>query len=228
MTVPAYDAIADWYEDYVTTTAAGYRDRVGALLAELLGTGSGRCLDLCCGTGAHAAELRRLGWTPVGADLSAGQLRHARGRLPVLRADATALPLPDGVLPAVVCVLAHTDMPDYPAAVAEAARVLAPGGRLVHVGVHPCFVGAFADRSVPQRIVVDAGYAERDRSFRSWNSTGVRARVGAWHLPLADLLNAVTAAGLTLTRVEESADPLPDVLALQATKPPSPPSPRPR
>ncbi|MEE3917834.1 class I SAM-dependent methyltransferase [Micromonospora sp. BRA006-A] len=71
----------------------------------------------------------------MGVDLSGGQLRHARARLPVARADATALPLSTGAVPAVACVLAHTDMPDYPAAVAEAARVLAPGGRLAHVGV---------------------------------------------------------------------------------------------
>ncbi|MGC1210887.1 MAG: methyltransferase domain-containing protein [Micromonospora sp.] len=220
MTTAAYDAIADWYEDYVTNTASDYSRRVQGLLARLLGTGPGRCLDLCCGTGAHAAELRRLGWDPVGVDLSAGQLRHARARLPVARADATALPLPDAAVSAAVCVLAHTDMPDYPATIAEAARVLAPGGRLVHVGVHPCFCGAFADRSDPERIVIDPGYAERDRTFRGWNSTGVRARVGAWHLPLADLLNAVTAAGLTLTRVEESGSgPIPDVLGLLATKP---------
>ncbi|MFC0030341.1 class I SAM-dependent methyltransferase [Micromonospora chaiyaphumensis] len=220
MTIAAYDAIADWYDDYVTTTATDYSERVRAVLADLLGPGSGRCLDLCCGTGAHAGELRRLGWQPIGVDLSGGQLRHARTRLPVARADATALPLPDGVLPAVACVLAHTDMPDYPAAIAEAARVLAPGGRLVHVGVHPCFVGAFADRAEPGRILLDEGYAERDRSFRSWNSVGVRARVGAWHVPLADLLDAVPAAGLTLTAVRESGSgPLPDILALRATKP---------
>lgn len=220
MTTAAYDAIADWYDEYVTTTATDYSERVRSVLAELLGAGRGRCLDLCCGTGAHAAELRRLGWRPVGVDLSAGQLRHAGARLPVARADATALPLPDGAVAAVACVLAHTDMPDYPAAIAEAARVLAPGGRLVHVGVHPCFVGAFADRSEPGRAVIDGGYAERERSFRSWNTVGVRARVGAWHLPLADLLNAVTAAGLTLTAVRESGSgPVPDVLALTATKP---------
>ncbi|MET8837667.1 methyltransferase domain-containing protein [Micromonospora sp. NPDC004540] len=220
MTTAAYDAIADWYDDYVTTTATDYSDRVRSVLAELLGRGPGRCLDLCCGTGAHAAELRRLGWRPIGVDLSAGQLRLGRARLPVARADATALPLADGAVPAVACVLAHTDMPDYPAAIAEAARVLAPGGRLVHVGVHPCFVGAFADRSEPGRAVIDGGYAERERSFRSWNTTGVRARVGAWHLPLADLLNAVTAAGLAVTRVRESGPgPLPDILAFQATKP---------
>lgn len=220
MTTPLYDEIADWYEEYATVGSATYMDRVRSVLAELLGGGSGRCLDLCCGTGAHAAELRRLGWTPVGVDLSAGQLRHARARLPVARADATALPLADGAVPAAVCLLAHTDMPDYPAAVAEMARVLAPGGRLVHVGVHPCFCGAFADRSDQERVVIDGGYAERERTFRSWNSHGVRARVGAWHLPLADLLTAVTAAGLVLDRVVESGSgPIPDALAFAATKP---------
>ncbi|WP_328852093.1 class I SAM-dependent methyltransferase [Micromonospora globbae] len=220
MTTAAYDAIADWYEEYASDTASGYMDRVRDVLARLLGTGPGRCLDVCCGTGAHSAELRRLGWDPVGVDLSSGQLRHARVRLPVARADATALPVRDAAVPAVVCVLAHTDMPDYPATIAEAARVLAPGGRFVHVGVHPCFCGAFADRSDPERIVVDGGYAEREHTFRSWNSTGVRARVGAWHLPLGGLLTAVADAGLVLTGVEESGPgPIPDVLALQATKP---------
>ena len=219
-TTPAYDAIADWYERFATETSADYMRRVRRQLAELLGAGSGRCLDLCCGTGVHAAELRRLGWDPLGVDLSGGQLRHARARLPVARGDVTALPVADGSLPAVTCVLGHTDVPDYPAVIAEAARVLAPGGRFVHVGVHPCFIGAFADRSDPERIVIDGGYAVRERSFRAWSPDGVRARVGAWHVPLADLLNAVTTAGLTLTRVTESGSgPVPDILALHATRP---------
>ncbi|WP_229400099.1 class I SAM-dependent methyltransferase [Micromonospora okii] len=220
MTTAYYDDIADWYEEYASDTSSVYMDRVRSVLADLLGEGPGRCVDLCCGTGAHAAEVRRLGWTPVGVDLSGGQLRHARARLPVARADATALPLATGSVPAAVFVLAHTDMPNYPAAIAEAARVLAPGGRLVHVGVHPCFVGAFADRSEPERIVIDGGYASRKRTVRSWNTSGVRARVGAWHLPLADLLNAVTTAGLRLTQVVENGSAaVPDVLAVQATKP---------
>ncbi|SCG45951.1 class I SAM-dependent methyltransferase [Micromonospora coxensis] len=220
MTVAAYDAHADWYEQFATDTSADYMDRVRRQLAELLGDGSGRCLDLCCGTGAHAAELRRLGWDPVGVDLSGGQLRHARARLPVARGEAAALPVADASLPAVVCVLAHTDVPDYRAVVAEAARVLAPGGCFVHVGVHPCFIGPFADRSDPERIVVDGGYAERERSFRAWSVHGVRSRVGAWHVPLAELLDAVTGAGLALTRTTESGSgPIPDLFALRATRP---------
>lgn len=216
----AYDAIADWYEQFATDTATDYMDRVRGQLAGLLGAGPGHCLELCCGTGVHAAELRRLGWDPLGVDLSAGQLRHARPRLPVARGDVAALPFADASVPAVTCVLGHTDLPDYRAVIAEAARVLAPGGRFVHVGVHPCFVGPFADRRDPERILIDTGYAERERSFRAWSVQGVRARVGAWHVPLADLLNAVTAANLTLTRITESGSTaIPDLLSFQATKP---------
>jgi SAM-dependent methyltransferase len=120
-------------------------------------------------------------------------------------------------------VLAHTDVPDYAAVLREVARALRPGGRFVHVGVHPCFVGAFADWSGwkgGSRVVVDARYADRSHTFDGWNPHGVRARVGAWHLPLADLLNAVTAAGLRLDRTAETGPGgLADVFALVAVKP---------
>ena len=85
--------------------------------------------------------------------MSAGMLRHARGRLAVARADAERLPVRDNAVAAVISVMAHTDMPGYPAALREAARVLRPGGTLVHVGVHPCFCGGFADRSDPRRVL---------------------------------------------------------------------------
>ena len=48
-------------------------------------------------------------------DLSAGMLRYARDRLPVTRADAERLPVPNAAVPAVVSVMVHTDMPGYPA-----------------------------------------------------------------------------------------------------------------
>jgi SAM-dependent methyltransferase len=215
----AYDAYADWYEDYISASpAAGYYDRINELTRELLGGGTGRCLDLCCGTGARAAVVRALGWAPIGVDLSAGQLRHAAGRLPVALADATALPLPDASCDAAICVLAHTDMPDYAAALREAARVLRPGGRFVHIGVHPCFVGAFADRSDPVRITIDGRYADRSRSFDAWSPSGVRARVGAWHVPIAALLNGMLQAGLRVTRTIETGPDVPDVFAVVSAK----------
>jgi ubiquinone/menaquinone biosynthesis C-methylase UbiE len=216
----AYDAYADWYEDYVRGMAAPYTRRSGDLLADLLGPGTGACLDLCCGTGVRAEILRALGWTPLGVDLSRGQLGHAVAHMPVAAADAAGLPVATGSLPAVACSLAHTDLPDYAAVLREVARVLRPGGRFAHVGVHPCFVGAFADWSDRPRVVVDERYADRSFTTSAWNPTGVRARVGAWHVPLADLLNAVTDAGLRLVRAGESGPGgVADVLGLLAVKP---------
>lgn len=218
----AYDIYADWYEQYITGDAAGFSDLVNAMLGELLGAGDGGCVDLCCGTGVRAGFLRELGWSPAGVDLSPAQLRYAAARLPVVVGTAARLPLGTRTVPAVVCVLAHTDMPDYAATLREVSRVLEPGGRFVHVGVHPCFTGAFADRGDPGRIVIDDRYADRSRSFDAWAPHGVRARVGAWHVPLADLLNGVTAAGLRLVRTAESGlGGIPDLFGLLAIKRPS-------
>lgn len=216
----AYDAHADWYEQYVTGEAAPFNQRVQELLRDLLGTGSGRCLEGCCGTGIHAPAIRELGWTPLGVDISGGQLSYATNRLPVARADATALPVAGRSLPAVVCLMAHTDVADYPAVLREVSRVLRPGGRFVHIGVHPCFVGAFADRSDRTRVLVDQRYGERSLTFDGWCPTGVRARLGARHLPLPDLLNAVAAAGLTVQRTAESGPAgVPDLFGIAAARP---------
>jgi SAM-dependent methyltransferase len=214
----AYDAYADWYEQFVQDSWA-YMDRVRGLLADLLGPGQGRCLDLCCGGGASAAGIAGLGWTPVGVDLSRGQVRHTKGRLAAAVGDASRRPVRSESLPAVACVLAHTDLPDYAAVVREAARVLRPGGRFVHVGLHPCFTGAFADWSEPGHVVIDTGYARRDRAFVG-PPHGVRVRVGAWHVPLSDLVNAFLDAGLRIDGVAEStANGIADVFGVRAVKP---------
>jgi SAM-dependent methyltransferase len=216
MTLAAYDPYADWYEHYIRGPAAGFTQRVQRIAADLLGPGAGPCLDVCCGTGILAATVRGHGWDPVGVDISRGQLGYAVRHLPVAAGDATALPVRSGSVPAAVCLLGHTDVSDYDAVLREVARTLRPGGRLVHVGVHPCFTGAFADRSDPARIVIDDRYAARTHTFDTWCPTGVRARVGAWHVPLADLLNGVRAAGLRLERVVEDGPGVPDVLGLLA------------
>jgi SAM-dependent methyltransferase len=215
----AYDAHAEWYER-LTVDAPPYVTRAREMLAELLGPGADGCLDLCCGTGAHAATVRGTGRAPFGVDVSRGQLRYAARRLPAVVGDAARLPIRDGAVPAVACVLAHTDVPDYGAVVREAARVLRPGGRFAHVGIHPCFVGAHADRRDPERWIIVGRYFDRGRSFDSWSPTGFRNRVGGWQVTMADLLNAIVGAGLRLERVEEDGDNgIADILGLVAIRP---------
>jgi SAM-dependent methyltransferase len=221
----AYDEIADWYEEEFlgghatgVTTSGGNPLALGGLLRDLLGEGEGTCLEIGCGTGVHAAQVRELGWAPLGVDLSAGMLRHARGRLPVVQADAERLPIPDDTLPAVIAMMVHTDMPAYPAVLREATRVLRPGGVFVHVGVHPCFCGGFADRRDPEAVVIRPGYLDGHWTKASWTDKGVRDKVGATHRPLPELMHAFLSAGLTLERLAESGEPAPAVLAVRARK----------
>ena len=221
-TTAAYDEIADWYEtEFLATQAEGDPLGVTRALESLLSRGTGPCLEIGCGTGVRAPVLRALGWQPVGVDLSAGMLRWATttGRLPVIRADVERLPFAAGTFPAIASVMVHTDMPAYPSVVREAARVLVPGGRFVHIGVHPCFCGGFADRGDVDAVVIRSGYLTGDWTKASWTDRGVRDKVGASHWPLPALLGMFVDAGLVLERFVEGGEPTPVVLGLLARKP---------
>lgn len=215
----AYDEIADWYErEFLARDAGADLLGIDAALGDLLGRGSGPCLEIGCGTGVRAARVRELGWSPWGIDLSAAMLGYARARLPTVLADAVRLPVRDASLPAIVSVMAHTDMPGYPKVVAEASRVLSSGGIFVHIGVHPCFCGGFADRSDPAAVVIRPGYLDGHWTKASWTDRGVRDKVGASHLPLPALLHAFLDAGLTPERFAEGGGPAPAMLAVRARK----------
>jgi SAM-dependent methyltransferase len=215
----AYDEIADWYEnEFLATTDVDDPLGIRRSLATLLGPGRGACLEVGCGTGAYAGQVRDLGWAPVGVDVSAGMLAYARGRLPTVRADAARLPIRDRSLEAAVAVMVHTDMPDYPAVVREVARVLRPGGVFVHIGVHPAFCGGFADRSDPRAVIIRPGYLDGHWTRVSWTTKGVRGKVGASHFPLPALLTMFLDAGLAFTGFTEGGDPVPTTLSIRMTR----------
>lgn len=94
--------------------------------------------DLGCGTGATAELLAPFVARVVAVDESAEMLTAARSRLDVdtvdLRQGALEeLPLADGELDAAVLMLVLHHLADPAAVLAEAARALAPGGRLLVV-----------------------------------------------------------------------------------------------
>ncbi|TAK70438.1 MAG: methyltransferase domain-containing protein [Actinomycetota bacterium] len=89
-------------------------------------------VDLGCGGGGFAPHAQALGYRHVGVDLVSSALRVARDRgMAGAVADVAALPLPDRCAD-VVCageILEHVT--DLPAVVAQACRILRPGGLLV-------------------------------------------------------------------------------------------------
>lgn len=114
--------------------------------AGLLGDVRGKnVLELGAGAAAGARWLRLRGAQPVAMDLSAGMLKHAvdaarrsRVSVPLVQADAMALPFRDSSFD-IVCTAfgAIPFVDDSAAAMREVARVLRPGGSWVFSVTHP-------------------------------------------------------------------------------------------
>lgn len=217
-----YDGIADWYD----LEFLGELHEPGQQAAlRLLGRGGGRLLDVGCGTGAQTVAFAEAGWEVTGVDASGDMLRRARDRgLDVVVGDASTLPFGDATFDAAVSLWTHTDVEDFAAAVREVARVLAPTGPFVYAGGHPCFVGPHVlfryAKGVPE---LHPGYRPGGRYDSSapgvFNPDGLRARVGATHLPLGEFFRAFTAAGLRIEHLEEHGeDDYPYLVVLRARR----------
>lgn len=126
---------ADW--DRLRTELYGDRFSGEALAAAL--PPSAVVADLACGSGAVTALLAPAVERVIAVDASPEMLAAARRRLSgqdnvtLERADLAALPISDRTCDAAFLLLALTHLDDPSAALAEAARILKPGGRLVIV-----------------------------------------------------------------------------------------------
>jgi SAM-dependent methyltransferase len=217
-----YDGFADWYDDNIAPFGLAATDTI----RRFLGPGKGRGLDLGCGTGLHLATLIDLGWSVTGVDVSKDQLRLARERVgdevELIQADASDLPFPDGTFDAVLSAFTHTDVEDFEGLLREAARVLRKRGRLVYAGLHPCFIGPHSRFVAADGVpTLHPGYRERRRYIEApgISPEGLRARVGAVHVPLGELIQGFLDTGFQLERFEEIGDRLyPPIIALQARR----------
>ena len=114
-------------------------DQATARVARLAPTPGQRLLDVGCGNGAAAIQLaQRLDLDVVGVDLDSEQITAANaataadGSVRFLVADAARLPFADGEFDLVYTNKTTHHVPDWQHALAEMARVLKPGGRLVY------------------------------------------------------------------------------------------------
>ncbi len=99
--------------------------------------------DLGCGTGHLAQALAPFVGRVIAVDASAAMLRSARARIgnvaniEIRRGDLEDLPITDGELDAAFLVLVLPYLAEPARAVAEAARALKPGGRLMVTDLMP-------------------------------------------------------------------------------------------
>jgi hypothetical protein len=121
-----------------------------------------------------------------------------------------------------VSVLTLTDFDDAAPFFVEAERVLRPGGQLVVLSTHPCFVGLFVkmEGGSQSLATVHPGYGDTQRVFEGPGiGDGVRSRVGVRHVAISELLNKLVASGLRLDCVEElGSGTVPWLFAVIATK----------
>ncbi len=218
-----YDGHADWYDEAFPTMLDDERE----FLSEFVPIGKQRrCLDLACGTGRYTAVLEAAGYRVFGIDYSSDQLRVASTRCPdLVRGDVCHLPVLTGSVALVFGAYFHTDVEDFPGVVAEVARCLEPGGTLIYMGLHPCFIGPFVvrvDETEDTALTFLAGYGRVGwASSGSGGGTGLWARVGGHHKALGAFLGAFCQAGLHLTSIVELSGGgivLPRNIGLVATK----------
>ncbi|MGH3729423.1 MAG: demethylmenaquinone methyltransferase [Micromonosporaceae bacterium] len=128
-----FDGVAQRYDLTNTVLSFGQDRAWRRATADALSLRPGeRCLDLAAGTGVSTEELASSGAEVTGADLSLGMLAAGAHRgVPLVAADALALPFGDGAFDAVTISFGLRNIVDTDAALRELARVTRTGGRMV-------------------------------------------------------------------------------------------------
>ena len=177
-------------------------------------------LDAGCGEGYNTRLLARAGARTTGVDISTQMIALALEeerraplgirylRTPYTRLEAFAAASFD----AVVSFMAMMDGPDFGQAMAEAFRVLRPGGLLAFSITHPCFItrGAGWLRDVHDAKVawVIRDYFNAAPWLDRWRFVEATTDAPEFEVPrfdrlLSDYVNGVIEAGFQLTRLDE-------------------------
>jgi SAM-dependent methyltransferase len=183
----------------------GVREADAKLLGKVRGK---RVLELGAGAAAGSRWLKNQGAEVTALDLSAGMLRHARDgerrtgvRVPLVQADALALPFADSVFD-IVCTAfgAIPFVADSAAAMREVARVLRPGGGWVFSLTHP-MRWIFWDEPDESGLVARNSYFDRS-PYVETDEDGTPTYLEQ-HRTLGDRIRELVGAGFVLTDLIE-------------------------
>jgi SAM-dependent methyltransferase len=174
---------------------------------ELLPPPGRRTLDVGCGEGRLARDLKALGHRVVAVDASPSMVSYAREADPEGEyelASGSELPFADGFVDLVIAFMSLQDMDDADGAVREAWRVLEPGGRFCLALVHPINSGGtFETDEEDSPFVLRESYFERRRYVDRIEKDGLGMTFTSDHRSLEGWLRPVSEAGFLVERVRE-------------------------
>ena len=180
-----------------------HRDR----FLELLPEPPGEVLDLGCGEGRLCRDLKARGYHTIGIDASPQAIAAARAADPGGRyeiADAASTGLPAASVDVVAALMSLQDIDDLTGAVAEATRVLRPGGRLCAATVHPLnSAGRFESQEPDAAFRLEGPYLAERRYVDRGGRAGLRMRFSSVHRPLGAYFAAVEQQGMLVDRLRE-------------------------
>ena len=135
---PNYDAIAESYDRrYLQNDYSGVEEALMAFVGQDL---TGRVLEVGCGTGHWLRLLEENGIRVAGVDASENMLTYARAQAPgavLAHGRAEHLPWANESFERLFCINAFHHFEDKVRFLAEARRVLEPGGQMMTVGLDP-------------------------------------------------------------------------------------------
>jgi SAM-dependent methyltransferase len=197
---------------------------------ELLPAPGRRTLDVGCGEGRLARDLKALGHRVVAVDAAPSMVAYAREADPggeYVLANSAELPFEDGSADLVIAFMSLQDMDDPEGAVREAWRVLEPGGRFCLALVHPInSAGSFESEEDNAAFVIRESYFERRRYVDRLEKDDLTMTFTSDHRPLEGWLGPVLDTGFLIERVREVPGPhrprwerIPLFLHVRALKP---------
>jgi ubiquinone/menaquinone biosynthesis C-methylase UbiE len=187
----SFDPLAGSYDRWYETPLGSFVDRVQRqAVFGLLGARPGELvLDVGSGTGRYARDLASQGMRCVGLEPSAAMLAVAQRSAPpdgpsCIRGIAERLPLASHVFDAVICIATLEFVADVDAALAEAARVAKPRGRLVIGVLNRCGPWAARRRRSADAVWKASRFFTRTEMEQRLRAFGeVRSRLCVYVLP---------------------------------------------
>ncbi len=210
------DVVGDLVEQSHAEGADLQRYIVAPAMLEIMGQVSGSdVLDLFCGAGYLSRRLAALGANVTAVDSSEKLIGIASeintresGGISYAVAEPTDLSvIEDSTFDDIVCNMGFLLSRDLNGTIAELARLIKLGGRIVFSHVHPCFCGpdsAWIGRSSGSVPYVTVGSYFTEAWWTPDVVAGMRdARTKVKHRTLSTLINALSARGFNVRRMFE-------------------------